>query len=88
MLKLIPDEVVDFKEGGKKVNLDQESFVVERILNHHLGKDNSYSYLVKWKGYSKNHNSWEPVSNFNSLLPINKYWKLKKKKNLKGRNVK
>ena len=26
-------------------------------------------FLVKWKGYKCNHNSWEPFSMFNGITP-------------------
>ena len=36
---------------------------VERILDHQVkkvGKRTLYTYLIKWQGYSAEHNSWEP----------------------------
>ena len=43
---------------------DEEEFVVESIvkkqLNSRLGQ---YEYLVKWKGYSAKHNTWELLTN-------------------------
>jgi len=39
-----------------------EEFEVEAILDSRTTKGNKY-YLVKWKGYSDIHNSWEPEEN-------------------------
>ena len=39
-----------------------DEYEVEQILDSHVG-DNGLEYLIKWKGYSDKHNSWEPASN-------------------------
>ena len=39
-----------------------DEYKVEQILASHVG-DNGLEYLIKWKGYSDKHNSWEPASN-------------------------
>lgn len=38
-------------------------YIVEAILNHRMGKGGRKEYLVKWKGYGTNHNTWEPEDN-------------------------
>ncbi len=41
-------------------------YFVETILDHRIrkvGRKNVTEYLIKWKGYSYEHNTWEPVSN-------------------------
>ena len=53
---------------------DEELFIVEKILGHRHGSDNKLEYLIKWKGYSEKHNSWEPEVNFLDKEVINKYW--------------
>ena len=37
-------------------------YEVEQILNSQLCRGNLH-YLVKWLGYTKEHNTWEPLSN-------------------------
>ena len=43
---------------------DEEEYIVENIVkknfNARLGQ---YEFLVKWKGYSTKHNTWELISN-------------------------
>ncbi len=51
-----------------------ETFVVEKILDHREGSD-GYEYLVKWRGYGDEENSWEPQKNFQDWKVIQKYWK-------------
>jgi len=37
-------------------------FIVEKIIGRRLVKSR-LEYLVKWEGFSKNENSWEPIEN-------------------------
>jgi hypothetical protein len=59
----------------------EEEYEVERILNHR-GEGASREYLVRWKGYSEEHDSWEPVENFSGLQTIRKYLA-----NLRGKRI-
>ena len=43
---------------------DEEYYVVEDILDTRE-RHGRTEYLVKWRGYSKKHNSWEPLENLN-----------------------
>lgn len=45
----------------------EETYEVEKVLAHSLieGKDH---YLVKWKNYPHDDNSWEPTSNLQAVL--------------------
>jgi len=57
--------------------LDSESYVVDVILNHRsatLG----YEYLVRWKNYSKKHDTWEPATSFDDEATIVNYWNRRK----------
>jgi hypothetical protein len=56
---------------------DVPSFEIEKILKHR-GKGNDREYLVKWTGYSNDHNSWVKVSDFNETDLIRKYHMKKK----------
>jgi hypothetical protein len=53
--------------------LDAPSFEVEAILDHRY-TDHGYEYLAHWKGYSKEHDSWEPAANFDDEATIARYW--------------
>ena len=58
--------------------LTSESYVVEAILNHRQVA-HGYEYLVRWKNYSKEHDSWEPAANFDDEATITNYWSRRKK---------
>jgi Chromo (CHRromatin Organisation MOdifier) domain len=54
--------------------LDSPSYEVDKILNHRK-MAHGREYLVRWKGYSKEHDSWEPPSSFDDETIITNYWK-------------
>jgi hypothetical protein len=46
-------------------------FRVQEILRkRHVGRARKEEYLVRWRGYSADHNSWEPVA---MLDGVNEY---------------
>ena len=54
-------------------NEQGKSFVIEKILKHR-GDPQNYEYKVKWKNFSKEHNTWEPAANFDDRTIIDAYW--------------
>jgi hypothetical protein len=56
------------------VEIDGEmEYKVEQILDSRIYQ-NKYQYLVKWKGYTEEHNMWEPVENVtNAQAVINNF---------------
>ena len=53
---------------------DSVSFEVESILDHRPTED-GYEYLVRWKRFSADQDSWEPASCFDDEDTITTYWK-------------
>lgn len=50
---------------------------VDKLLDHMPltdGKKKSYKYLVRWKGYTAEHDTWEPESQFSDDSMIKAYW--------------
>lgn len=55
---------------------DSDIFEVQQILAHRpIEGTNDLEYLVRWKGYSSEHDSWEPFTSFIETTMIEKYRK-------------
>jgi len=53
----------------------EEEWEVEEILNSRWHQ-RRFQFLVKWKSFSREHNSWEVASNVKALdLVVEYYWK-------------
>jgi hypothetical protein len=59
---------------------DGLEYEVECILGHaerSRGRVPKREYLVKWKGYGPEHNSWEPEANLSNCQELlQKYWNI------------
>lgn len=57
---------------------DEVAYEVESILNHRIvkrGRKSINEYLVKWKNYGPEHNTWEPESGcIHAPIPLQIYW--------------
>ena len=71
--KVPPDQIKLVSKSRRRVNNDHPIFVVEKIISHR-GSAESYEYLVHWKGYSEDENTWEPASSFLDHSVIKRYW--------------
>ncbi|KAJ7233029.1 hypothetical protein C8J57DRAFT_1578139 [Mycena rebaudengoi] len=76
------EEVQDSENNSDAGDEDEEEYEIEAILEAKKGRfpEGKLGYLVKWKGYSNEHNSWvveEDAANAKEL--IDKYWAAEKK---------
>lgn len=64
-------------ENGR--NSDENVFEVDEIIGDKIKQNKKY-YLVRWKGYGKDHDSWEPSRNLNCKEVLRRYEQSKRKK--------
>ncbi|ORE03462.1 hypothetical protein BCV72DRAFT_233093 [Rhizopus microsporus var. microsporus] len=57
-------------------SFDDEIYEVERLLGHRITND-CYEYLIKWKNYSNEYNTWEKERNIFAKGLILDYWRSK-----------
>ncbi|KAJ3182120.1 hypothetical protein HDU85_003162 [Gaertneriomyces sp. JEL0708] len=66
----------------------EETYEVERILSHKV-KNGVELYLVKWKGWGDEDNTWEPVENLEGAEDaLREFWKRNKRVHGGGKVVK
>ncbi len=52
----------------------EEEYKIERIIAHrHFGRSKRLQYLIKWKGYPKSDNTWEPADQVHAPELIKHY---------------
>ena len=81
---------IDTKEYGENFSRpppdlinDEEQYKVKAIQSHqHQGRKKQLQYLIKWKGYPKSDNTWEPANHVQAPQLIRQY------KQRQGDNIK
>ncbi len=71
------------KIATEPIKPQEETFEVKKIIDHNQTA-NGYEYLVQWKGYDSDEDSWVKGSDFDTLKPINLYWRKMKKVKQRG----
>lgn len=51
-----------------KSKVNENEYVVEKIIDKRVTKKGKVEYLLKWKGYSARYNTWEPEKNLEGCL--------------------
>lgn len=75
-------DIEEVPQNGADGDSEGEEYEIEAILDAKPGifEEGKYGYLVKWKGYGEDQNSWvaqEDASNANDLIDL--YWQKHKK---------
>ena len=60
----------DNPEHQRNIPEDEEAplYTIERIIDHKITKDGK-KYLIRWKGYDKDEDTWEPADNIKEDAP-------------------
>ena len=64
---------------GKDVNQQDEYYRIDKILKDRKDKKGNIEVLIKWKGYSSEHNTWEPLGNLTDQDMYASFLKSKRK---------
>ena len=67
---------INFQEPPPNLIEGEEEWEVEQILNEHK-QGQTQQYLIRWKGYSSTHDSWEPITGINAPNLISTFHKQK-----------
>jgi hypothetical protein len=67
-------------EEGIEVLPVEPEYEVEKILENKVNNQGEERYLIKWKGYDENENTWEPPENLSNAKKSIKFFHQPKKK--------
>ncbi|KAG2201118.1 hypothetical protein INT46_004823 [Mucor plumbeus] len=65
------EEEIDFPQY---MNLNKKKGRKEDIIKHKVNENSDYTFLVKWKDYDSNNNSWVNEKDFNTKDLIKDYF--------------
>lgn len=63
------------KDAKKPAKPKKQVYIVEKILDKRISASGRVEYLLKWKGYSNDDNTWEPVEHMKCKKLITKFEK-------------
>jgi len=58
--------------------IKEREYLVEKILDARKISPKKFEYLIRWDGYSSEHDTWEPQHNLNCEKLMKDFWKTRK----------
>lgn len=73
MISMVENDNIDMEDN----NNNEEEYEIEKVINHR-GTGVSTEYLIKWKGYDNEYNTWSTIDKFNTTECIDLYFNYEK----------
>ena len=73
--QFIEMNVADTQSHGLDAMEDDQTYEIDRIIDHGHDDNGDPIYRIKWKGFGYKKATWEPVKNFNQHDVIVEYWR-------------
>ena len=54
---------VEFDNSGPTEKEEEKEYTVDKVIDKRISKNGNIEYLLKWKGYGDEDNTWEPKEN-------------------------
>jgi hypothetical protein len=63
-----PNLPIQSEDNLEEEDKEEPLYIVEKVIAYRYSPTGSKEYLLKWKGYKEQDNSWEPYENLNREL--------------------